>query len=197
VTGRHENELPAYAAWRQLGAREGFEVAFFRRDPEGYCAIGQASAVEGDRAWAVSYRIGFDASSLTRTARVTSSCLDHESILELATSGRGEWVVDRVPAPQLDGCFDVDLEASVLTNALPVRRLRLKVGEMAQVPAAYVRAPTLRVERLEQTYERLPDCVNGTQRYAYHAPSFGFSAELSYDAYGLLLKYPGIGIRWA
>lgn len=191
------SDLPPYAAWRHLSSREGFEVAFFRRETDGYCAIGQANAVEDGRAWGLQYVITFDEAWATRTARVASICVGDDSVLEVATNGHGEWLVDRVHAPQLAGCLDIDLEASVFTNALPAHRLRLGVGERAEAPAAYVRAPTLAVERLEQTYERLPDRAAEAQRYLYTAPSFGFSAELSYDSYGLLLNYPGIGIRWA
>jgi uncharacterized protein len=191
------SELPSYAAWRHLGSREGFEIASFRRDPDGYRAIGQANAVEDDRAWALRYVITFDETWATKTARITSICGGDDHVLEVSTNGRGEWLVDRVRAPQLAGCLDIDLEASIFTNALPVHRLRLGVGELAEAPAAYVRAPTLRVERIEQTYARLPDRADETHCYVYSAPSFAFSAELSYDSYGLLLNYPGIGTRSA
>ena len=70
------------------------------------------------------------------------------------------------------------------------------MGGRANAPAAYVRAPTLRVERLEQTYERLPD--DGERaRYEYVAPAFDFSAVLTYDRFGLVLDYPGIAVRVA
>jgi len=197
VTVARTHELPTYAAWRQCGAREGFEVVFFRLDADGCCATGHATAVEGEQAWAINYRIRFDRGWLTRSARVRSSSFGRHSAVELATNGRGEWVVDRVPAPELDGCLDVDLEGSVFTNALPVNRLRMSVGATTSVPAAYVRTSTLRVERLEQSYSRLPSCTDGTQRYEYHAHGFAFFAELTYDEYGLLLTYPGIGSRRA
>jgi hypothetical protein len=189
--------LPAYAAWRHLGTREGFEVVFFRRDADGYTAIGQANAVEDGLAWALHYRISFDSTWVTRKARINSICGDHDSALEIATNGRGEWYLGGAYAPQLNGCLDLDLEASVFTNALPVHRLQLRVQELARAPAVYVRMPTLRVERLRQTYQRLRGGVAGTQSYAYSAPAFNFSAELSYDSYGLLLDYPGIGTRVA
>jgi hypothetical protein len=35
----------------------------------------------------------------------------------LRADGDGSWVVDGRPAPQLDGCLDVDLESSSMTNA--------------------------------------------------------------------------------
>ena len=48
--------------------------------------------------------------------------------------------------PELDGCFDVDLEASACTNTLPIHRLAgLGIGEEAAAPAVYVRATDLAV----------------------------------------------------
>jgi hypothetical protein len=191
------SELPAHAAWRHVGSRDGFEVTIFRRDSDGHSAVGQANAVEGTSAWALRYRLDFDETWSTRAARITSICSGDTTVLEVAAAGRGRWLVDGEPAAELDDCLDVDLEASAFTNALPVHRLRLRVGQAAEAPAVYVRAQSLGVERLEQTYERLPDGGDGTHRYAYSAPAFAFSAELSYDAYGLVLRYPGIAIRRA
>jgi hypothetical protein len=58
----------------------------------------------------------------------------------------------------------VDFESSALTNAFPVHRLELQVGEEADAPAAYVRALDLSVERLDQRYVRLDD-DGSRQRY--------------------------------
>jgi uncharacterized protein len=102
--------------------------------------------------------------------------------------------VDGAAVPELDGCFDVDLEPSACTNSFPVRRLRLRVGESAAAPAAYVRSFDLRVERLEQDYARMDD-AGGHQRYDYRSPEFGFACVLVYDASGLALDYPGIATR--
>jgi uncharacterized protein len=194
---REVSELPPYAAWRQIGSREGFEVTFFRRDPDGYSAIGQANAVEGTSPWALRYRLDFDETWSTRAAHIASICCGDTSVLEVAAAARGRWLVNREHTSELDGCLDVDLEASAFTNALPVCRMQLGVGQAAEAPAVYVRAHSLGVERLEQTYERLPDAADGTHRYSYAAPAFGFVAELSYDAYGLVVRYPGIAVRRA
>ncbi len=114
----------------------------------------------------------------------------------LEGDGAGAWLVDGRPTPELAGCLDVDLEASAFTNALPVRRLELGVGRQADAPAAYLRALDLRVERLEQSYLRLPDDA-GHSRYDYAAPEFDYRGELVYDRFGLVLDYPGIAVRFA
>jgi hypothetical protein len=174
-------DVPASAAWRHLDARVGFEVVFLHREPGGYRLEGHATAVEHGVAWGVSYVL-------------TSELGTREVLLE--TDGEGGWRVDGRPAPLLDGCPDVDLEASAFTNAFPVNRLGLEVGQRADAPAAYVRAPGLEVERLEQSYARLPDDGPRT-RYDYKSPSVDFRAELVYDEFGLVLDYPGIAVRVA
>ena len=116
--------------------------------------------------------------------------------MHLEADGRGGWLVDGVAAPHLDGCLDVDLESSSLTNAFPVNRLGLAPTESADAPAAYVRALDLVVERLEQRYVRIDD-GSGGGRYDYTSPAFDFRCELAYDAAGLVLDYPGIASRAA
>ena len=83
-----------------------------------------------------------------------------------------------------------------MTNALPVHRMSLPVAARADVPAVYVRAVGLAVERLEQTYVRTPGETAG-QWYDYSAPAFDFGCRLVYDESGLLLDYPGIAVRAA
>jgi hypothetical protein len=114
--------------------------------------------------------------------------------------------VNGVAAPQLTGCLDVDLESSAFTNALPVHRLALSVGQEADAPAAWVRAADLSVERLEQRYAREAN-EGDRQRYHYTSPAFEglgprvsgelFETELVYDQAGLVIDYPGITVRAA
>ena len=137
-----------------------------------------------------------DAGWATRSARVWGRASSGLRELSLEADGAGRWRVDDAPAGQLDGCLDVDLESSSLTNAFPVHRLGLEVGEAADAPAAYVRALDLGVERLEQRYRRLED-DGGRQRYHYVSPAFDFECELVYDESGLVLDYPGIAVRAA
>jgi hypothetical protein len=191
------NRLPRQAAWRHVEARDGFEVTFVGEVNAGLCFIGTTSAVEEARAWTVSYEVSVDPISwATRTARVTARSDAGEHAVDVASDGAGSWRVNSRPAPHLDGCLDIDLESSVLTNAFPAHRLGLAPGQGADAPAAYVRAQDLRVERLEQRYVRLEN-ADSRLRFAYAAPVFDFECELAYDDAGLLLDYPGIALRAA
>jgi uncharacterized protein len=184
------------AAWRHRDARDGFEVLFLRRERSCYRLDGYSTAVQKGAAWGIRYAVTLDDSWETRSAQVVGHSALGVHEVHLEADRRGQWRVDGEHAPQLSGCFDVDLEASVATNLLPVHRLGLRVGQQANAPAAYVRAPMLRVERLEQTYARLSNDEDRMQ-YEYTAPAFDFSAILTYDRFGLVLDYPGIAVRVA
>jgi hypothetical protein len=187
-------EPPPFAAWRHRDARDGFEVVFLEAQDGGVRVAGHTSAVEDGDPFAVRYAIDLDERWHTRSGRIAGRSSHGERAVVLEADGEGHWSVDGHPAPHLDGCLDLDLEASALTNAFPVHRLGLASGESAEAPAAYVRALDLTVDRLEQRYRRVDDGAH-EQRYDYAAPAFGFRCELVYDESGLVLEYPGLAAR--
>jgi hypothetical protein len=188
-------ELPPQAAWRHLGAREGFEVVFLQAEPDGYRFEGHSTAVEEGQPWGIRYILTVDRNWRTRTAHIFGRSMLGERELRLEGDGAGSWQIDGVPAPpDITGCLDIDLEASAFTNALPVHRLRLDVGQRVDAPAIYVRALDLSVERLDQTYARLDDDGVHTL-YHYAGPRFNYEDQLVYDRSGLVLDYPGLAVR--
>src|SRR5687767_4837036 len=171
---------PAVAAFEHRDAQRGFEVVFIQAEAEGYRINGHTAAIEDAQAFAAEYAIALDGSWVTRSAHVRGRSAGGEYELALEADGAGHWTVNGEPAPELDGYLDVDLEASAFTNAFPIHRLGLDVGERAEAPAVYVRELDLAVERLEQRYERLPD-DGPRRRYHYESPRCDFEAELVYD----------------
>ncbi|HEX2435646.1 MAG TPA: putative glycolipid-binding domain-containing protein [Solirubrobacterales bacterium] len=189
-------ESPDFAAWRLVEAHEGFEVVFLGGGPDGYRVHGHSTGVEEGEPWAFSYALELDGGWVTRSARVRGRTASGERETVLEGDGAGGWLVDGGQAPAIARCLDVDLEGSAFTNALPVHRLALEIGDRADAPAAYVRAGDLSVERLDQTYARLDD-DGDRRRYDYSSPRFDYEGELVYDRFGLVLVYPGIAERAA
>ncbi|HKN98723.1 MAG TPA: putative glycolipid-binding domain-containing protein [Pseudonocardiaceae bacterium] len=178
-------------AWRHDGSgRVGLETAHFRRQADGWVFNGTTEATEDGRTWTVSYELVVDAGWRTRRASVTTGT---RSVL-LTADGAGHWQVDGEPAPGLAGCLDVDLESSALTNAFPVHRLGLAVGESADAPAAYVRVAEPAMRPLAQRYTRIEDDEHG-ERYDYVAPEFDVHTVVAYDRTGFVRSYPGIAVR--
>jgi hypothetical protein len=165
-------------------------VVFIQQTRRGWRFEGHTTAVENHRAWSVRYTIGVDDQWRTRIAHVWSLSETSRLHRTLRSDGSGQWEIDGVPSLALNGCLDVDLEASACTNTFPVHQLPAAVDEPRDAPAAYVRVHELSVERLEQRYR-----PHAAGVYDYEAPRFEFACELRYDRTGLLLDYPGIAVR--
>lgn len=147
-------------------------------------------AVWGD-ARRVRYRLRCDAA--WRVWGVELEAPEDRCALWLAADGAGSWRRDGVALEDVRGCIDVDLYAIAFTNTLPVRRLELRVGEAALIDVAYVRLPSMALERMQQRYTRVSDSV-----YRYESVASGFTADVSFDAAGLVVDYPGLVRRmWA
>lgn len=130
---------------------------------------------------AVEYEVVVDQQWVTREVDVTLH-RGYTRTLEMEHDGDGGWTVDGVRRPALDGCLDVDLGVSPSTNTLPIRRLRLGVGEEANLDAVWVRFPDMVVEVLSQSYRRKAESI-----YAYRSDSF--EADLEVDDQGVVLRY--------
>jgi uncharacterized protein len=139
-------------AFRHLGVREGFEVVWFA-PPR---LRGGSTFVEAGAGHHIAYEITLAPDGSTSAATICSL----DGVVKLTRSD-GTWAVDGVERRDLADCPDVDLESSAVTNALPVARLGLAVGESGRALAAWVRAD-LTVERLEQMYTRLDSAATTT-----------------------------------
>jgi hypothetical protein len=189
--------MPLVSAWTHVGVRAGFEVLFTDTIPTGHLLRGHTTAVEGSEAWSVGYRIEVDWHWHTRRADIegtTSAGTARTSLERIDNTGGVQWLVDGVLRSEFDGCLDVDLESSAVTNTLPIHRLDAVAGETYAVPAVFVRADNLAAERLEQEY-RLIARTSAEIRFDYASPTFDFRCELSYDTSGLVVRYPGIALR--
>ena len=188
--------MPLTAAWRHLDAREGFESTRFSPRRSGLVIDGATSAVEDGEVWAVRYTLVIDERWRTRRAIVSGLSAGGTDMVVIDADDTGHWRVDGRAEPDLDGCVDVDLEASACTNTLPIRRLALGVGDEATAPAVYVRATDLAVVRLEQSYRRL-ESPDESSRYHYRSSTFDFECVLVLDEHDLPVDYPGIATRIA
>jgi len=188
------DDPPAVAAWRHCGARDGFEVVFATSSTHGWRFEGSTAAIEGGCAWQVGYTIEVDRGWSTLSVHLVGRSLGCGREVAIERGADGTWHVNGRPAPALDGCTDVDLESSVLTNTFPVRRLRVAAGATLDAPAVYVKAADLVVTRIAQTYTRLPDDADRAC-FHYQCPDYDADLVLRFGEDGLVAHYPGLAVR--
>lgn len=150
-------------------------------------ADSQVVMVSDGRVLRLSYRIELDAGWRAHSVRIASEQPDGSVIgLALQADGIGNWTDGiGMPLHELDGCIDVDIQATPFTNTLPIRRLHLAQDQPEQIMVAYIPVPSLDVSPMEQRYTGI-----GDGRVRYESVRSGFVADLDVDADGIVVTYP-------
>jgi hypothetical protein len=175
-------------AWQRADDSRGHSVAWMAEAGDHWIFNG-CEVLAGPTVWlACWFRVLLDKDWLTRDVEVRAVSADGERLLRLTADDRRRWFIDGVHRPDLDGCLDVDIAATPVTNTFPIRRLEsLSDGESITSPIAWVDVPALRVTRVDQTYRRLAP-VEGHNAWEYSDPTHG-AFTLTVDEDGLVVDY--------
>jgi len=177
---------PIVARWQDWNAN-GIEHLVLR---EGSHEVVAESVVVGsadDVIFALRYRIRCDKSWRVRSAAVALVGSDRK--IEITGDGKGHWSdVSGKRLPKLAGATDIDLSATPFTNTLPIRRLKLRAGQSAEIVTVYILAPALTLTTDPQRYT----CLEPLKRYRYESIDSDFTREIEVDRRGMVVTYPGL-----
>lgn len=158
----------------------------------GLNAKGEAVHLLPDGSVRLTYRVEATAGARPTVVEVEAES-DATQSIRLIAAPDGTWSDASGEAmPALDGCVDVDISTSPLTNTLPVRRLALAPGETADIDAVYIDVPSLNVSVHAQRYTCL---FIEDERSGYRYESGSFTADLVVDSRGLVIDYVGLWRR--
>jgi uncharacterized protein len=137
------------------------------------------------------YALDTDDGFITSQLAVTTRGEGWRRTLELSRSPAGEWSAEGAALPALPGALDCDLGLCPLTNTMPVLRHGLLAGgESVDLLMAWVSVPDLTVHASAQRYTAL-----GGGRVRFESDDGSFTADIQFDADGLVVDYPGIARR--
>lgn len=149
-----------------------------------------------DEAYSASFELSTDEVGVASRLLLRSTTADEERQVSLSRTEDEVWLVDHghgADRDEFDGARDVDVLGAVLFNTLPVRRLGLqREPSTHELPMVFVTLPDLSVTVSRQTYRTLS--VNGNGAVVNYA-SGGFTTDLSVDADGFVVDYPGLARR--
>ncbi len=172
--------------WKRLDL-PGHETAEITQHRNRWNLAGTAMFVYRKQPCRLDYEIECDMTWGTRDVTVRGQIGESPVMLALSREASGVWCANGTPQLTVQGCTDVDLGFSPATNLLPIRRLKLAIGEHASVRAAWVRFPELTLEVLEQTYTRTAEHI-----YVYESANGEFRRELTVNGDGFVIDYPGL-----
>ena len=137
--------------------------------------------------FALRYQIRCDKSWRVRSAEV--AMVGENRKIEIAGDGKGNWSdASGKRLPKLAGAIDIDLSASPFTNTLPIRRLKLRAGQAAEITTVYILVPALTLMTDPQRYT----CLEPRKLYRYESIDSDFTREIEVDRRGLVVTYPGL-----
>ena len=186
--------------------RFGVEFAELRLAGETLSASGVAIGTTP-----VAYRLDYELETgpgfVTTRLHVVSRGEGWRRELDLRRDERGTWSVDAseqgaldLPRPGadaalFDGALDCDLALSPVTNMMPIlRHGLLRAGGPIELAMAWVAVPELSVRPDRQRYRHLRSHA-GQHVVGFEAIDGSFTAEISLDADGVVVDYPGIARR--
>jgi uncharacterized protein len=172
--------------WRGIFWPGHEHCAVYDEDSHWFVA-GTAIFTNEDERCLLRYLIECDHTWTTRSARVLGWVGEKSIDVHIMADRDRNWLFNGSEQPPVKGCTDVDLNFSPSTNLLPIRRLNLATGQQASVSAAWLRFPNFKLERLDQTYQRLDATT-----YRYESNDGAFVAELKVNEFGLVENYPGL-----
>lgn len=168
-------DLPGYEIVRLDAVDNGWKLsgtAIFT-DPQGPCKLDHL--VICDPAWR------------TNSAQVRGLAAGQDIDLSVSVDAERTWRLNGNECRAVAGCMDIDLGFTSSTNLLPIRRLKLAVGEEAEVRGAWLPFPSLRFEILSQVYRR-----EAERTYRCESDGGNFVRTLEVNAAGLVTSYPGL-----
>jgi len=165
----------------------GLDGCCLFRLASGWRLAGRAVFREQGKSCHFTYEVTTDAEWTTREARVCGYLGRRPIDLRIRPGRAGQWRINNQIRKGMTDCIDVDLGFTPATNQIAVRRLKLRVGERAEAPAAYVQFPRMNLVRLPQIYQR-----TGRSTYFYESPTASYSGTLRVLPSGAVSDYPDV-----
>lgn len=185
--------------WQGLDAQrmEGVRIVLGERGMRATGAVVSA-ATDHAPAYSATYSLATGENGVVSRISVRAVTETDERQVTLNRTEDGIWLADHgqgAVRTDFDGALDVDLAACVLFNALPIRRLGLhrQPGEH-DIPMVWVDLPDLTVHLTRQRYRSVSVGSAGEPSTVGFSQD-DFAAEITVDAEGMVLDYPGLARR--
>lgn len=168
--------------WKGLTAHTTEECRIWKR----YAGFDIAAQVQLDR-HTFQYRLTTDANWVTCKFSFSYSDYPPEEPTIYRRRQDGNWERNDEIANELNGCIDIDIVLTPFTNSLPINRLKLPIGECAEIKVAYLNPDARRLQPALQRYTSLNESC-----YRFETVPNDFEAIITVDEFGFVVHYPGL-----
>ena len=172
--------------WRRLDSPGHDACRLVERDGA-WRLEGAAAFMHDGVPTSLAYEIACDADWRTTVGEVHGWIGPRALDFRVTRTPDGGWTLNDRIVPDLGGCVHLDLGFTPATNLAQLRHAALRIGEVADVPVAWLDVVAGTLDLLQQRYERRSE-----ETYWYEAPRFDYFALLRVDDAGFVEQYPGL-----
>ena len=138
-----------------------------------------------EKLYQVKYVINLNQSWQVYFCCVESQFNNRVKSFEFSKDQNQKWSLNGKYQPEFDGCMDVDIPLTPLTNSLPINRLGLNDGQEEKIDVIYIDLLDENIRPVKQKYKRI-----STEIYKYENIPNDFEAEIKVDNLGFVVDYP-------
>ncbi|MFI6100909.1 putative glycolipid-binding domain-containing protein [Lentzea sp. NPDC051213] len=201
VTSNAETRSPAarrpeMITWQGIHEPRLEQVRLLLSSDQRLRATGRLVAAGPDEHFNASFEVSVGESGQVNRLLLRTATVLEERQCSLSRTEDGAWLVDHGQGSKretFNDALDVDVQFSVLFNAIPIRRLGLHRSEGEHnLPVVRVSLPDLSVKAVTQTYKTVSV---GDDVSVVRFKSGGFEQNIKVDPNGLVVEYPLISKR--
>jgi uncharacterized protein len=174
--------------WRRLDV-PGMDACRFESGSGGWTIGGTAIFLTDGSVARLTYEVACRSDWSTRTATVSGWLGAKNISISLARSATGDWQLNGSAVEGMSHLVDVDLGFTPATNTSAIRRLDVQPGQEVETTSLWLDTSDWLVKPLRQTYRRKSHDV-----LAYASPEHQYFADITTDAFGVVVDYPEL---WA
>ena len=140
----------------------------------------------------IEYKLNINPHWETEQAEIKSTIEGLTKSFIFNSDGKGNWQQNGHTLEQFDGCVDIDIPLTPFTNTLPIKRLKLQIGQAQLIQVVYLDLLRDDIKPVTQKYARLSN-----REYKYENVPNDFEAVITVDELGFVLDYPTLFERIA
>lgn len=171
-----------WISWNQ----DATETLFLTERPEGIFVKSTINN-HGEKHFALKYTLTCEPSWKVRNLNLELVETKDKQKIRLESDGHGNWSNDSGIIEKLQGAIDIDISATPFTNTLPIRRLKLRKKQSAEILVVYITIPELSVSTDRQRYT----CLSKST-FLFEQIDNNFTRRIEVDKGGLVVTYPGL-----
>lgn len=156
-------------------------------DNEGGIKVDSTIVGKAEDMYNIAYQLSINKHWEIIAALITGRIGNKEIYFTLAKDETGIWAFNNEPTPQFDGCLDIDISVTPLTNTLPIKRLQLAQDECREISVIYFDLFDNIVRPARQAYTKL-----SASTYRYENVPNNFEALIRLNEQMLVVDYPDL-----